>query len=182
MRMRADADFLRIEREILEGGRIEKYVESSEGSMSKEEAERLFRSLMSFLEFNFVAEPFRKVVGHLCEQAQDVILMQSVENVEAETQFGDVLRLIWLADLGSEKGVRVLNKTVGDIGFAPFFRVMLVLHVVSRAYWNASSHKHRERLLKVAESSMRGLGLQIDKTKMMRGMEQKNQEDDEQED
>jgi hypothetical protein len=29
---------------------------------------------------------------------------------------------------------------------------------------------------------MRGLGLQIDKTKMMRGMEQKNQEDDEQED
>ena len=67
LRDRKDVDFEHIREKVWASDRTQRFLDQVSEEMDRDAAERLLDHIYDMLEFSFVAEPFRRIVEHLCE-------------------------------------------------------------------------------------------------------------------
>ncbi|SFV38798.1 Nucleoside phosphorylase [Devosia crocina] len=141
------------------------------GEEGVDEKRRFIDGVVDILEYSAMAEPLRRVLGFLCEQARHRVLAPSVE---ASTVVGAIEKIIhgtWLADIDTTRGKDKLRQAIIDLPPANFFRVILASHYLARVYWNHWHKEDRLHLLNAAEEVIRPLDMKINKSELKRMIE-----------
>ena len=145
---------------------------------SDEDVARTIQNIIDILEFYFNGEPFYSVVYNLCEKARQKVLAISVEKAQAENAFERILAAAWLADLDSKRGKAALGLEIKSLPYAPFLRILIAQHFLTRVYWHHWSRDDRLILLEAAIDALEPLKIGISKPEIMRmiEMDAKNKE------
>jgi hypothetical protein len=167
-RRHAAVDFERLKRDLTKDENLAAFADSSGSPTDKEELKKLVSNIADVLEYYFVAEPFRRLVHHLCEHARHRVLGISVQNAEIEGQIERIIHGAWLTDIDSRRGRTVLREAIRQLPIAPFLRVMLATHFITRVYWSHSKKEDRLVLLDAAEESIKPLAVTFNKPKVKR--------------
>jgi hypothetical protein len=77
----------------------------------------------------------------------------------------------WLADVDSVSGKTFLKHAINVLPAAPFLRLILAAHFVTRVYWSHWKKQDRLILLNAAEMVIKPLHWNIDKQGLMRVIE-----------
>lgn len=144
-------------------------------TQSPEDTRKLISSLVDILELAALGEPFRRVVGHLCEQARHRVLATSVANTDVEHLFEKVMHATWLVDIDGKRGRQALRKAIKELPAAPFLRITLASHYLSRVYWNHWKKDDRLDLLDSADEVLKPISVRVsDKSELRRLIERDN--------
>jgi nucleoside phosphorylase len=156
----AELDFDRLKNEVTKPEILDKF---SEGRPDRErdETRKLLLSLVDVLEFVILSSPFRRTVDWLCEQARHKVLAASVAKAEIEGELERVVYGMWFADIDGQKGKEILEGAIKGLPTAPFLRVNISTHLLTRVYWNHWKITDRLTLLDAAEQVLRPLQMTI---------------------
>lgn len=143
------------------------------GSGEIEEKRQVVSGLVDILEYTAMAEPLRRVMHFLTEQARHRVLSPSVEKAKVEGILEQVLKGTWLIDIDPGRGRKLLREAIKDLPRATFFRVTLVSHYMERVYWSHWKKEDRLALLDAAADLFRPLEVDIDKAGLKRLIEGK---------
>jgi nucleoside phosphorylase len=157
--------------ELKRGLTTEEALSAFASDLELDEKRRIASGFIDLMEHAAVADPLRRVVGYLCEQARHRVLATSVEKAEVHGTIEKVIHGTWLTDIDSDRGRHFLNEAIKELPAAPFLRVTLASHCISRVYWNHWQIRDRLCLLDAAESMIRTLKLSFDKPKLKRVIE-----------
>ena len=177
-RLQMNIDFNVIKEELTKDETISSF---PGGTDEPEETKRLIVGFVDLLEYNAMADPLRRTIGFVCEQARHRVLAKSVENANVDGLVERVIHGTWLADIDSKRGRGVLRKAILDLPITPFLRITLASHYLSRVYWSHWQKEDRLILLNTAEETIRPLDVRIDKSGIKRFIERHvevNVEDD----
>lgn len=141
---------------------------SSGGGEDFDDAKKLVVGLVDMMEYVFIAEPFRRTVGALCEEAGDVVLAESLSNVTFSTEPERLIHGMWMADVDVPKGKDILIASIKNLPKALFLRVSLTTHLMRRVFWQHWKKENRLILLDVAEESLKISGQIPEKAKYQR--------------
>lgn len=166
-RIQARCDFGTLREDISK----ENVLSSFPGEIDLDEKRRFAVGVVDLVEHAAVADPLRRVVGYLCEQARHRVLATSVENAKVDGLIERVIHGTWLTDIDSDRGRAILNKAIRALPSATFFRVTMTSHYLSRVYWNHWKPQDRMCLLEVADEMIKSLKLTFDKPRLKRIIE-----------
>jgi hypothetical protein len=171
-------NFQSLKEKLTEDPEILKNLSAGEGADDFDDAKKLVVGLVDMMEYVFVAEPFRRAVGTLCEEASDVVLAQSLANVTFNTEPERVIHGMWMADIDVAKGKELLIGSIKELPKALFLRVSLTTHLMRRVFWQHWKKDDRLALLDVAEESLKISGQIPEKAKYQRLIRSEESEDD----
>jgi len=174
----AEVDFKEIRHKVKEDDKLVKSLAKSDNATDLAEAERMAESLVDFLEYALLSQPFRIIVETLCEEARDGILAESIVNTKGDGILENLLRCVWLSDLDTRAGTSQLNAAIKAIPTANFLRMTLASHLITRVYWNHWDKENRLKLLHAAQECLKSSGLQYDKAGLKRLIERAEGEED----
>jgi nucleoside phosphorylase len=161
----ASVDFEQIKVDLTSDDSLAELVGESGNDVS--EMKQKIEGVVDILEFAFLAEPTRRILGHLCESARQKVLAVSVERAKPEGLMNKLIHGAWLADIESERGEKLLSDAAKSLPKAPFLRVVLATHLLTRVYWNQWRKDDRLKLLDLAAEVVKPL-IQLDKAKIQR--------------
>lgn len=136
-----------------------------------DEKRRFVTGVLDILEYSAMADPLRKVVGFLCEQARHRVLATSVETAVPSGIVEKVIHGTWLADIDVNRGKQPLQAAIKALPRATFFRITLASHYLSRVYWNHWKKDDRLILLDAAEQAIQPLEVSLNKQELKRLIE-----------
>lgn len=167
-RERAKIDFPALREDFLSDESVKSFLPEEEGTEKPtfNETRRIMSLLVDALEFGLLSEPLRKMVSFVCEQARHRVLAPTVERVKPTDQMERVLHSAWLADIESNRGKRALRAAISDLPPAPFMRMTLAMHFLTRVYWNHWKTEDRLALLDAASEALKPINMKIDKDKL----------------
>lgn len=166
-RQQQKIDFSAIKQEII----TDEALADFPGDEDLEEKRRFVNGILDILEYTALADPLRRVLGFLCEQARHRVLAPSVEKASANGVVERVIHGTWLADIDTARGRETLRQAIIDLPPANFFRVILASHYLSRVYWNHWHKEDRLHLLNTAEEVIKPLEMKINKSELKRMIE-----------
>jgi hypothetical protein len=123
------------------------------------------------MEFSLIAEPFRRIADHLCENARHRVLATSVEKVEVDHPMEQILHSAWLTDIESRRGKNALHSAIRNLPAAHFLRINLATHFLTRVHWNHWRTEDRLILLDAAEEAIKPIAIKFDKGELRRAIE-----------
>ena len=141
------------------------------GPENLEEKRSFVSGVVDIIEYAAMAEPLRRVMHFLSEQARHRVLSPSVEKAPVNGVFEKVLHGTWLIDIDPEKGRKPLREAMKALPRATFLRVTMVSHYLARVYWSHWKKEDRLALLDAAEDVLQPLAVEIDKAKLKRLIE-----------
>jgi nucleoside phosphorylase len=166
-RAQRDIDFEAIKVELLS----DDVLHSLPGPADIDEKRRFVTSYIELLEYGAMADPIRRVLGFLCEQARHKVLAPSVTNATPGGLMEAVIHGTWLADIDAGRGRQVLRDAIRALPRATFFRMTLASHYLARVYWSHWHKDNRMLLLQAAEDAIEPLEVQINKPELKRLIE-----------
>lgn len=125
--------------------------------------------VVDLFEFAFLAEPARRILGHLCDGARQKVLAVSVERARPAGLINEIFHGAWLSDIDGERGGALLTEVMRKLPNAPFLRMIIAIHLLTRVYWSHWRKEDRMRLLDLAAELMKPI-FQIDKGKIRRNL------------
>lgn len=165
-------DFDKLRDILLSPESIREFSEATDKEVSVEDTRRLVRRLIEVVEFSYLAEPFRRVIHYLCEQARHRVLATSVENAEVVGVMESILHAAWLSDIESKRGSAKLKEAIRSCPRAAFLRINLASHFITRVYWSHWKKEDRLALLDAAEEAIVPLHVNLDRGQLQRIIEQ----------
>ncbi|KXV76553.1 5'-methylthioadenosine/S-adenosylhomocysteine nucleosidase family protein [Acetobacter cerevisiae] len=115
------------------------------------EKKRFVEALLDLLEYAALANPLRRVLGFLCEQARHRVLAPSIAAVKLNGPMERVIHGTWLTDVDARDGASPLREAIHKLPHAAFLRITLASHYLARVYWNHWSTNNRLILLEAAD-------------------------------
>jgi nucleoside phosphorylase len=167
-RRHAAVDFERLKRDLTKDENLAAFADSNGSPSDMQELKKLVNNIADVLEFYFVSEPFRRLIHHLCERARHRVLGISVQNADIEGQIERIIHGAWLTDIDSRRGRTALRQAIRQLSAAPFLRVILATHFITRVYWSHSRKEDRLVLLDAAEESIKPLAVTFNKPRLQR--------------
>lgn len=141
------------------------------GSEDIDEKRRFVSGFVDIIEYNAMADPLRRIMSFLSEQARHRVLSPSVEAAEVDGIIENVLKGSWLLDIDPDRGRKPLREAMRKLPRATFFRTTMVSHYLARVYWAHWKREDRMTLLDAAEDILKPLEVDIDKAKLKRLIE-----------
>ncbi len=174
-RSHAAVDFKQVRADLTSDDAIRelmnKYKDDLDKQPDESEVKRLVGTLVDILEYTFLAEPIRRVIGYLCEQARHKVLATSVEKSRVEGEIEGMIYSAWLADIDPKRGEAALRAAIKRLPAALFLRISLASHFLTRVYWSHWKKEDRLLLLDAAEETIRPGQFRLDKGKIKRTIE-----------
>lgn len=136
-----------------------------------EEKRKFVSGFVDILEYNAMADPLRRVMNFLSEQARHRVLSPSVDASQVNGVMEGVLKGTWLIDIDPERGRKPLRDAMRKLPRATFFRSTMVSHYLARVYWAHWKREDRMALLDAAEDILKPLEVDIDKARLKRLIE-----------
>lgn len=138
------------------------------GPNNLEDKRRFVVGVLDLLEYAAMADPLRRVIGFLCEQARHRVLAPSVANAETTGLVEAVIHGTWLVDIDATRGRLPLREAMRQLPRATFFRIALASHYLARVYWAHSKKEDRLILLGAAEDAIEPLEVSLNKPELKR--------------
>lgn len=133
-----------------------------------EEKRRFIDAMLDILEYAAMADPVRRVMNFMCEQARQRVLATSVAGTTFEGPMERIIHGTWLADIDASRGRDPLKQAIKDLPRATFLRITLASHYVARVYWNHWRKDDRLILLDAAEDAIKPIEYSINKAELLR--------------
>lgn len=173
-RMQMEVDFDAIKRELVS----DEILPELPGPDDIDEKRRFVEAMVDLLEYAAMADPVRRVMNFMCEQARQRVLATSVANSVPTGMMEKVVHGTWLADIEPARGRGPLKSALKGLPRATFLRLTLASHYLSRVYWNHWRKDDRLTLLDAAEEAIRPLEHSINKAELKRLVEKQVNNDD----
>ena len=135
------------------------------------EAKKTIEFMVEFLEYAVLLQPFASIVAHLCEEARDNVLAQSIANTTVEGGVEELVRMLWLSDINVPMGRKGLLNAIKALPKGGFLRSAIAGHIMTRVYWRHWVKNDRLVLLNAAGESLVGAGLHYNKGELKRIIE-----------
>ena len=164
-------DFDEIKKTLTTTESIEKFIGDDTAAVTLDEARRTITGLVDILQYSFLGEPFRRIINHLCEHARLKVLAPSVEKSHVEGEVERVVFGAWLADIDGKRGGVALRDAIKTLPPAPFLRIILATHFLSRVYWSHWKQEDRLMLLDAAAELLKPINILVNKPKIKREVE-----------
>jgi len=180
-RAQSETDFAAIKRELTS----DEALEELPGPADVGEKRRFIEALLDLLEYSAMADPLRRVMNFLCEQARQRVLATSVASSVPGGPMEKIIHGTWLADIDVTRGKEPLRDAIKALPRATFLRITLASHYLSRVYWSHWRKEDRLILLDVADEAIKPIEVSINKAELKRMVEKvssKNDDDAEQRD
>ena len=132
------------------------------------EKRRFIEAILDILEYSAMADPVRRVMNFMCEQARQRVLATSVASTPPEGPMEKIVHGTWLADIDVSRGRTPLREAIKALPRATFLRITLASHYLARVYWNHWRKDDRLVLLDIADEAIRPLELSINKAELVR--------------
>lgn len=141
------------------------------GPQDLDEKRKFVSGLVDIIEYSAMADPLRRVMHFLSEQARHRVLSPSVDKAEVKGVLEKVLHGTWLIDIDPERGRKPLRDAMKELPRASFFRITMVSHYLARVYWSHWKKEDRLALLDAAEDILEPLQVDINKAQLKRLIE-----------
>jgi hypothetical protein len=174
-RIRAQIDFDELRRDLT----TDEMLADMPGPDDIADKRRFVEALLDILEYAALADPVRKILGFLCEQARHRVLAPSIAAVNLEGPMERIIHGTWLTDVDSKRGAPPLREAIHNLPRATFLRITLASHYLARVYWNHWSKENRLTLLDAADEAIKPIEASIDKAKIKRLVERQSKESEE---
>ncbi|WP_242154813.1 hypothetical protein [Sphingomonas sp. BAUL-RG-20F-R05-02] len=138
------------------------------GPNDPEEKKRFIEAIMDIIEYSAMADPVRRVMNFMCEQARQRVLATSVAGTVPEGPMERIVHGTWLADIDVTRGKSPLRDAIKTLPRATFLRITLASHYMARVYWNHWRKDDRLVLLDMADEAIKPIELSINKAELMR--------------
>ncbi len=132
------------------------------------EKKRFIEAILDILEYSAMADPVRRVMNFMCEQARQRVLATSVAGTLPDGPMEKIVHGTWLADIDVSRGRAPLREAIKALPRATFLRITLASHYLARVYWNHWRKDDRLVLLDIADEAIRPVELSINKAELMR--------------
>jgi hypothetical protein len=163
-------NFEEIKRKAVEAG-FAREIAKSKSEDELKEATRTIEYIVDFVEYVFLLQPVVSIVSHLCEEARDKVLAESITNITVGETVEDLVRNLWLSDIDVAKGSKGLVHAIKALPSAIFLRFAIATHLIARVYWRHWRKEDRLLLLDAASESLKGAGVQFNKSELKRSIE-----------
>ncbi len=163
-RAQLEVDFDAIKRELT----TDEMMKDLPGPDDPEEKKRFIDAMLDILEYATMADPVRRVMNFMCEQARQRVLATSVASNAFEGPMERVIHGTWLADIDASRGKDPLKQAIKDLPRATFLRITLASHYVARVYWNHWRKEDRLILLDAAEDAIKPIEFSLNKAELLR--------------
>lgn len=173
-RMQMEVDFDAIKRELIS----DDILPDLPGPDDIDEKRRFVEAMVDLLEYAAMADPVRRVMNFMCEQARQRVLATSVANSVPTGTMEKVIHGTWLADIEPARGRGPLKAALKGLPRATFLRLTLASHYLARVYWNHWRKDDRLTLLDAAEEAIKPLEHSINKAELKRLVEKHVHKDD----
>lgn len=171
-RTQQEFDFEAIKRELL----ADEVLADLPGPEDPDEKRRFIDAFVDILEYSTMADPVRRVLHFMCEQARQRVLATSVAS---SVPTGPVERIVhgtWLADIDATRGKTFLKDAIKNLPRATFFRITLASHYLARVYWNHWRKDDRLLLLDAAQEAIKPIEYSINKSQLKRMVEKQSKD------
>ncbi|GAA0326015.1 hypothetical protein GCM10009087_40430 [Sphingomonas oligophenolica] len=138
------------------------------GPDDPEEKRRFIEAILDILEYTAMADPVRRVMSFMCEQARQRVLATSVAGSPPDGPMEKIVHGTWLADIDVARGKAPLREAIRALPRATFLRITLASHYLARVYWNHWRKDDRLVLLDIADEAIRPVELTINKAELRR--------------
>jgi nucleoside phosphorylase len=132
------------------------------------EKKRFIEAMLDLLEYNAMADPVRRVMNFMCEQARQRVLATSVAGTKPDGPMERIVHATWLADIDVTRGKSPLRDAIKALPRATFLRITLASHYLARVYWNHWRKDDRLVLLDIASEAIKPIELSINKAELAR--------------
>lgn len=146
-------------------------IAKSNSQIAMDEAKRTIKNMIEWFEYIFVLQPFVSIVGHLCEEARDAVLAESISKTSTTNVVEELCRTLWLSDINVQMGRKSLLRSIKALPNGQFLRAAIAGQIMARVYWRHWIKKDRLDLLKAATESLVGSGLQYNQSELKRIIE-----------
>lgn len=164
-------NFTNMSSELLRPDSVSRFSELVGKESDTNETRKLIIGLIEVLEFSLLAGPFRKIMHYLCEQARHGVLATSVEHATTSDAMEAIIHAVWLADIDSQRGAKMLKSAIRECPQAEFLRINLATHFLIRVYWSHWKKEDRLMLLEAADEAIRPMKVKLDKGRLRRAIE-----------
>jgi nucleoside phosphorylase len=163
-RMQLDVDFEAIKRELT----TKEMLDELPGPEDPDEKLRFVDAILDIMEYAAMADPVRRVMNFMCEQARQRVLATSVAGTTFDGPMERIIHGTWLADIDVARGKAPLKEAIKNLPRATFLRITLASHYMARVYWNHWRKDDRLFLLDAAEDAIKPIEYSINKAEMIR--------------
>lgn len=163
-RAQHEIDFDAIRRELTSEASLAELPGPDDASEKK----RFVEAILDILEYSAMADPVRRVMNFMCEQARQRVLATSVAGTSPVGPMERIIHGTWLADIDVARGRAPLRDAIKALPRATFLRITLASHYLARVYWNHWRKDDRLVLLDIADEAIKPIELTINKAELMR--------------
>lgn len=138
------------------------------GLESDKDFEALVSALTDFIQFFSISQPATSILSILLDQAQHLIIGNSVARAEPKSNIEGLIKGLWLSHIDRSAGSSLLNKSIKELPKAQFLRTVLAQMLIMRVKWNTFHGPLRHYLIDVAEDILKPLREGFDKGELRR--------------
>ncbi|WP_454796900.1 5'-methylthioadenosine/S-adenosylhomocysteine nucleosidase family protein [Novosphingobium lindaniclasticum] len=135
------------------------------------EKRKFVTGLIDLFEYTAMADPVRRTMTFLCEQARQRVLAPSIEAADVNGVMENLIKGSWLLDVDPARGRRPLLEAMKELPRAAFLRMTMVSHYMTRMYWAHGKADDKLALLDAADNMLKPLEIDLDKSKLKRLIE-----------
>lgn len=133
-----------------------------------EDKRKFVAGLIDIFEYTAMADPVRRTMTFLCEQARQRVLSPSVEAAQVDGIMENLLKATWLIDIDPQRGKRPLRDAMKELPRATFLRMTMVSQYMTRMYWAHGKPDDKKALLDAADEMLKPLEVNLDKARLGR--------------
>jgi hypothetical protein len=164
-------DFQAMKTELLDNEDLIGKIAKSKTEQDIASAKTDLRNLIDLAEYVALSYPFAGVLMHVCEEARDSVLAESIINTSVDGKLEELIRNIWLSDIDPKKRRAGLLRSIKVLPKSLFLRTTITGFVMFRVFWKHWRKDDRLILLNAAEESLRGAGLRYKTSELVRRIE-----------
>lgn len=163
-RVHQSVDFAVLKSEMMGDADFVASLAKSDSEEHVAEAKTVIDSLVDLLEYVWIAQPFRRMIETLCEEAREKVLAESLRNAKIDGEPDRLIHSIWLADIDPKTGRQSLLKSIKELPDSMFLRVVIASHLMTRVFWKHWKADDRLVLLEAANETLKAVGKTYDKS------------------
>jgi nucleoside phosphorylase len=164
-------DFQTIKTELLDNEIFIGKIAKSKKEQDIASAKAVLRNLIELAEYLNLSTPFVGVLTHVCEEARDSVLAESIINTSVDGELEELIRNIWLSDINPPKGRVGLLRSIKALPRSLFLRTTITGYVMFRVFWKHWRKEDRLILLNAADESLKGAGIRYKTSELVRRIE-----------
>lgn len=172
-------DFGSMKRDLTSEEFIDEMMVKYPSDTKREKLKSTISDYVDMMKFLCVSDPFRKVMGSLGDHAKNPVLGKSLAAAQIDEQFSELIRVIWLSDLGLGYGEDLLNEKTKALPNTSLLRICISEYLLKQVYWTHARKDHRLKLLDIAENVLKKVSLTIDSSQIKRAIRDETRSDGE---